>query len=67
MGMYQLNKAKHAEIIKELKERRAELRGGDMPQVSSEPFGALNEQPIISNEAGSSDSSGNQDYTKERM
>ena len=58
MGMYQLNKAKHAEIIKELKERRAELRGGDIPQVSSEPFGARNEQPIISKEPGSSDSNG---------
>ena len=58
MGMYRLNKTKHAEIIKELKERRAELRGGDIPQVSSEPFGTRNEQPIISKEPGSSDSNG---------
>ena len=61
MGMYQLNKAKHAEIIKELKERRAELRNEGAPRVNSEPFNALNEPPIISNERGSSGSAGEQD------
>ena len=53
MGMYQLNKTKHAEIIKELKERKADSRRGDIPQVSHEPFDAFS--------TNSSDSSGQSD------
>ena len=61
MGMYQLNKTKHAEIIHELRTRRASShRDETITRNSAEPI------PVnlgFSNEAGPSDSSGNQEYT----